>query len=466
MEFPKLVRKKIRLFDFSKCLDASVSPNLRPERAAACFNFRYGDGALKDGEGFEVLKVGGYASRFRGIVPLKIFYYKRYDVERGRQDDRIILYGDNKRVYVKPVNSADGYVYLGDLTFDSAPQGVCYKLNGEDVFILSSGSRIYVYDGETVTDYAAPEITSMLIYNERLFVTTGGESTTLWFSENFDPTNFYVSSTQAGFIDFQDGKGKLLKIAENDGFAYVFRSYGITRVYAPFDQNEFFAANVEVDNVRIIGGSVVDCGKKTVYLTENGFYAFAAGKSSRILKGLDNLLKGCENDDVSAAYCNGRYYASLKMKIDGKVQPVTLSYDVAVGEYYLMRGFEPIDLITVFDDKKNYMLALKKNGDTVYKLTDQGFMDGERVIKSFVTPFTDFNIDGRKTLSAVTLHTATDVFLVFKSDEGEKCLRVFGAAGVQKQSVGLKGVNFSVGIECDLANADISNVTVDFTKIV
>ena len=466
MKFPKLMRKKIRLFDFSRCLDASVSPNLRPDRAAKCFNFRYGDGALKDGEGLEIFKVNDFASTFRGVVPKKIFYYKRYDNELGVKDDRIILYGSNRRIYVKAVTSTIDFAPIPNLFFDTAPQGVCYKLNGEDVFILSSGNRIYVYDGSNITDYAAPEITSMLIYNERLFVTTGGESTTLWFSENFDPTNFYVSSTQAGFIDFQDGKGGLLKIAENDGFAYVFRSYGITRVYAPFDQNEFLSASVEVDNVRIIGGSVVDCGKKTVYLTENGFYAFAAGRSARILKGLDNLLKGCDNESVCATCCNGRYYASLNMKIDDEVCPVTLSYDVSSGEFYLIKGIEPIDMITVFDDSKNYMLALIKDGNTVYKLTDKAVFRDKKLVKTFVTPFTDFNIEGRKTLASISLHSATDAFLTFKSEEGEKRIRVFGSAGVQRQTVGLKGINFSVAIECVYDNSDISNVTVEFTKIV
>ena len=91
MNYPKLRRRKVRLFDFSKGLDASRSTNLYPERAATCFNFRYSDGALKDGEGIKKFSVLGDPPTFNGIEPEKVYYYKRYDYINECDDDRIII---------------------------------------------------------------------------------------------------------------------------------------------------------------------------------------------------------------------------------------------------------------------------------------------------------------------------------------------------------------------------------------
>lgn len=465
MNYPKTKREKVRLFDFSSGLDAKKNENLRPLSAKISFNFSLKDGSLRSGEGAEYFTVSGEPVALTASAPKKIYYYKRYDVLNGVDDDRLILYAADGSLYEKPLFSSGGFSRVGTLSFNSPPEGVCYKLNGDDVIMFSHGERLYVYDGTNVSDYAAPLITSMLVYNERLFVTTGGESTTLWFSENFDPTNWYVSLTEAGFIDFQDGKGKLLKMTESDGYAFVFRKYGITRIYAPFDQSEFTAVNVEADNVKIVGG-VVDCGKKTIYLTDNGFCAFDGSYTSRVLTGIDALIRNVDNSGVKAAFFNGRYYAAIKISTDGKLVDVILSYDVSDGEYYFIEGVAARDITTVFAGEDNYLLLLLDGDNRVYKLSAIS-KAGDKILKKiYETPFTDFFIDGRKTLASVSLSSKKDATLIIKSDEGERRIRVFGSRGIIKQTVGLKGTSFSVRVESVLPEAEISKITLEFVKSV
>ena len=324
---------------------------------------------------------------------------------------------------------------------------------------------MYVYDGENVSDYPAPDITSMCVYNERLFVTTGGESTTLWFSENFDPTNWYVSLTEAGFIDFQDGKGKLLKVTECGGYLFVFRSFGITRVYAPYLQSEFSAANVEVDGVRIIGESVVDCGKKTVYMTENGFYSFDGEFSSKILNKLDGFIDYSQTSDIVSAFHNGRYYAKIKIKIDKKSETVVLSYNLNDGSYYLIKGADVIDLTEVLSDDGAKLFAVVDNDDRICELKKGSYLFEKRLKKIWKTAFSDFDIGGMKTLSKVSLYSKGDIKMKFESDRGEKTVKIYGGKGIRKETIGLKGEDFSVTILSDTEGASVSKVTLEFLKV-
>ena len=467
MYIPSVKKHKVRLFDFSGGIDSSVDEKLNKKGASVSFNFSFKNGALKDGEGFKALSVAGGPCLLDGAAPQKIYYYRRYDPENDVRDDRILVYADDGYIYGRKADAADDFEKIDDLHFDSAPEGVCYKLNGKDVMLFSSEDRIYVYDCDAVSfsSYPAPEITSMCVCNERLFVTTGGESTTLWFSENFDPTNWYVSLSEAGFIDFQDGKGKLLKVVEHNGYVYIFRSYGITRVYAPYLQSEFSTTNIEADSVRIIGKSVVDCGKKIVYMTENGFFSFDGEYSVRILKKLDAYILGVDNESVVSAFYNGRYYAKILVNIGGKIESVVLSYDVTDGDFYLIRGANVIDMLTVLSDEKAKLFALVDGSGCVCELTGSPVCLEKKLKKIWRSPFTDFNVEGLKTLGSVSLYTKGDVRLSFESERGEKCVTVYGGKGIKRETVGLKGEDFSVTITSDTEGANVSNLTLEFLKV-
>ena len=460
IRIPDVKRYKIKLSDFAVGLDSSVDPKLSPRFAEAAFNFVGCDGALKDGEGVKDYAFGEGSCLLSGASPVKLYFYKRYDADEGARDDRLLVYASDGYVYEKTLSGA--FTKISDLHFSAAPEGVSYKYNGNDVFLFSYGDKLYVYDGSAVSGYDAPSITSMCVYNERLFVTTGGESTSLWFSENFDPTNWYVSSTEAGFIDFQDGLGKLVKVVEFDGYAYVFRSFGITRVYAPAEQSEFCAVNLKTDRVRTIGG-IVNCGKRIVYLTENGFYSFNGLSSERILKKADGFIRGVDNDNVVAAFVRGRYYAAITARIAEKLERVVVCYDVNRGDFYFIKGVPVTDLSEVSDYNSVDLCAIVENENGIFAFAPDAIFK-KPLKKIWRSAFTDFGIDGRKTLSRITLYTANDVRIAVRSDDGERSFVLRGGKGLRQETIGLCGENFSVSIISELPRADVSCVTLEFTK--
>ena len=111
----------------------------------------------------------------------------------------------------------------------------------------------------------------MCVHGERLFLTDSSNHNSLWFSDDFDPTNWNVSLSEAGFIDMIGEKGRLLKVISFGGYIYVFRSYGITRVTAYGNQKSFSVADLFVSSGKIRGESITVCGDCVLFFASDGY---------------------------------------------------------------------------------------------------------------------------------------------------------------------------------------------------
>ena len=97
MYIPKLNHYKVKINDFSRAPDSRVNDSLIPSAASVSYNFSFKDGALKDGEGVEVLKVNNSECKLSYRNPLRLYYYHRYDSVNRMNDDRIMAYCDPPR---------------------------------------------------------------------------------------------------------------------------------------------------------------------------------------------------------------------------------------------------------------------------------------------------------------------------------------------------------------------------------
>ncbi|MBP5177419.1 MAG: hypothetical protein ILP02_02410, partial [Clostridia bacterium] len=442
LTYPKLRTMRVALDAFSRGLDKQTDAGLIPDMACDSYNFRLSSGALTDGFGIDELTVGGENKRITSERPYKIYCYKRYDDLLDEYDDRLLVYTKSKKLYELRLSSGEGFTLLNK-TFATPPKAVNYKLNGVDVMIFSTETGLTVYDGETFTDYESPSITSMCLHAERLFITSGGEGTTLWFSENFDPTNWYVSLTKAGFIDFQDGLGKVNCVVEYGGYVYVFRDYGITRVGGYFDQTEFFADNVDVNRDRIFSGTVASTGNFVLYLTSDGFYRFDGSGAYPVMRGLKNALSGIDNEDATAVYHDGRYYCSLKVRIGDKVERRVLCYDVTGGDFYLSKGFQVSDMVSA--PFFGGMLLFAVDGfDRVGVLSDKARLFNMGLEKYWVNNVGDFGVEKPKIMSKIGLSSKGSATVRIKSENGERTIFVKPCDLKKTYPVGLHGVNFQI----------------------
>ncbi|MEG2456726.1 MAG: hypothetical protein RSB08_02760, partial [Clostridia bacterium] len=250
----------IKIFD---SINTLVNENILPLKySPLCYNFTFNGGALDSKMGIEVAKTTVIVTpEGRHLLPdlpegksfKSIHLYRKYDFTNKKRGDKIVVRANDDTYYETALFEVDTFHRITNLSAVGKDCSVSYRYNGEDVFILSSENGFfYVYNGAsltTVTD--APKITSMCVHAERVFATTGGEKNSVWFSDDFNPTNWKVTGTTAGFINFDDDGGAVVKVMTFLDYVYVFREYGIMRLSVYGAQQDFSVSKLYVSAGRI-----------------------------------------------------------------------------------------------------------------------------------------------------------------------------------------------------------------------
>lgn len=419
------------------------------------YNFDLSRGDMRDGKGFAPLSP-------TLVLPSpcrRIYFYKRFSAG-GAVDDRVLFYCDDGYVYERKIGGGT-VKKITDLHFSDEPSCVCYNYNGEDVAILSSaGDGMKIYDGTTVTEVdSAPSVSSMCIHGERLFLTDGSENNSLWFSDDFDPGNWNVSLSEAGFIDMSGFRGRLLKAIAFGGYVYVFRTYGITRVYAYGDQSSFSVADLFVSSGKIRGDSITVCGDSVLFLASDGLYRFDGLSTVRISDAYRDFLDlGYEY--AKGAFYNGRAYFVLRDNYGGANTECLLTVDPKnYADYYFIKGAKPAD-IAVIGGETAYKLVIATTDGEVLEQSDDGRINGVAAEKIWLGKFGDFGITAtRKLLGEVSFYTDGNVTVEINADGA---VRSYFVAGKKTRSVirpDIRADRFSVKIKSTEVNARVVGLT-------
>ncbi len=308
--------------------------------ASKCYNFDTTSGSLREGYGIKTHeRVPDKATRY--------FVYRYYSETAGEYVDQyifqeptgILWFFDTVKNRTLPLS---GFAY-------AATEAINYRLNSKDTLLLSSAGRgLVTWDGSKVREHATPEISSMALHYERLFITSPTEPTKVFFSDDLDPTNWNFGANEGGFIELLDERGALNKVVSFINYLYIFREHGISRVTASGSQDEFAVNNLFVATGRIYPESIAKCGGVIVFAASDGLYRFDGYDCSKILTNLDGLIVGARR---ASAYFDGKYYLSCTMDFrddekvgceadDTHVSNGLLVYDVATGEYSMSRGLD------------------------------------------------------------------------------------------------------------------------------
>lgn len=296
------------LRSFSGNMDARSDPAALPDgRASFISGFDVTDGALTDGYGVEEVE------KYAGKTGTGVWRFSLYDAEAEEYVTYDMYCDAGGYLYF---DSGSGWNLIGGANFSAPPSAVGYRLNGEDSVLFTSPSdRMRVWKGGTSAHVVdSPYITSMAIHFERMFATTSGESNAVYFSDDLDPTNWNDSSLdEGGYVQLLDSRGRLLAVADFLNYVYVFREYGITRLTAYADQEDFRAVNLYVAGGRIYGGSVCACGDTVMLLASDGLHSFDGYSVSDKLRG----VKFLPSPDASAVYADGLYYLAACTAVEG-----------------------------------------------------------------------------------------------------------------------------------------------------
>ena len=459
-KYPSVVRKKITVKSFVNGMRKSVDEKLSDlSTAKLSYNFDYSSGVLKRGGGVKVFNSFNVTNLASNSV-LALYFYKRYDHFLEKMVEKIIYYCSDKHLYSADVTGGT-FTKISDVTFDEKPLAINYDYMDSDVMLFASKSGELYYLNDTVLNRieGAPKITSLCVHKERIFVTTDGEGTSLWFSDDFDPTNWVVSLNEAGFIDFQGEYGKLVKAVSFLDYVYVFRDYGISRVTAYGSQEDFSADTLFGRQGKIYGESVTDCGDFIIMLTTSGIYQFNGLDTVKILSEYDDMITGVDNSLAKGIYVGNVFYLKMKMNVNGKIEDVLLVYDTVKKSSYIARYLNLIDF-SFFGGSVNEAVCLIGTKKYPCMLSNSGTSILDPLVKEWISPFYDLGVNSKlKRLYKLSLYTLDKITLTIECDN-KKLVYNFTGGGVQEVYPALQGELFRISIKSTTNSPEIYNLTV------
>ncbi len=457
----KTVKKKVSLKSFQNSLTENLADGVGGFfDQKYSYNFCSKNGSLQKGIGFNEVFPNIFESL--KIIPKTLYFYRFFDKLSCKNDDRIVVYASDKKLYQIFLKRNNEVKEIIGSNFEISPKCESYNFQGLDTLLFGSDTGdTFILKDETLTLIPdAPKITSLCVHSERLFVTAKNELQTVWFSDDFNPENWSVSLTEAGFIELTGSGGKPLKLIEFLDYVFVFRDYGITRITAFGDQTEFSVDNVYNSSSKIYEKSIIRCGEYIVFACEDGLYRFNGLDTVKILNGIDFNLLQTEENFYSGTFINNTLYMLTKGKIDGKtLKNLILVYDFNYKTAYFVSGI-PLEELCRISGEENFVLGV--SGSKILKLDDSGTVNSKPLEKVWKSVESDFGLQtSKKRLYKVNLSTKERIKLLITVD-GK--VNVYNLRENEKEIFpDLKGDKFSIEIISNSFNPEIKLPTLYFS---
>lgn len=485
----------VRLTDFSNGINTQKSHSVLPlNYAVNSYNFDLSSGALKEGLGLKVFTTpytrfgNTYTKTYdapEGVTKIQNFwFYRRYDYDGEASSPMMLIYGDDNKLYGTTIRSTLGFSEIGSVSFDGDPVGINYRLDNKDCMIFCSTSAqdyLYTWDSiNTVQKYiGCPAVLSLAKHAGRLFATSTGDKKKLYFSDDLDPRNWQASSTEGGYIEISDERGTLNKLIEWNNYLYIIRDYGITRLSAWGEQEDFVVRHLYLSTGRIYANSAVHCGSCILMLCKDGLYLFDGVDTKKINTGLDKFFEGVDNESAVGAFLDGKYYLSCHLNFgDNKTvgcetgtytNNALVEYDISTGKLNILRGvdirlmqnvqtpdFSKLVCCVNTTDQQNILMEVAHDGKVLDVPTT----------KFWGSPTTDLGYpDKKKVLNEIYITSSADAKLVITTDNCERLIDIYASIVPKKYKINLKCSTFSLAFLSDAQSIDILPPTLKATIV-
>lgn len=467
VKLPRVGRYKKQISAYSG-IDFKRDGSIIPFSAAKnAYNVDFSSGALRK----------GYGVTSSSCVPdgaVRYWVYRYYsDKSNSYIDQYIYQYATGLLAYFDTTENDE--VFVTGVGFQPL-EVLNYRLNSKDVLLLScKGRKLVTWDGSKLTEHEkSPDISSMALHYERLFVTSRTERTRVYFSKNLDPTDWDIGKDGGGFIELLDERGFLNKVVSFGSYLYIFREHGISRVTAYGDQSEFTVVNMYATSGQIYPSSITKCGNCIMFLASDGIYCFDGYECKRVL---DNLFPRIEaNDSCTGAYYQGKYFLSCRMHFNddaviadevntGAKINCLIVYDLSTGEYSLTRGLNIGFMNACSYEGKDFLMCCCNGRGCVIEEGKQWFTNA--LPSYWESGDTDLGAPNRvKTITEVAFSNSEDA-----SDDGvELGVNVDGVwhklnltgRGMCATGMNLSGYRFSFSVKTESSAFNITPLSVKY----
>jgi len=435
--------------------------------AKKAFNVSFDKGILTSNIGID--KAQGFLSETtRFDLPVmasskqikNVFHYRYYNA--GAIDHKIIAQLTDGTFWQTKLLSQAGWVQIAGLSVLGDVEGINYRFDGEDIMLFASENAPLAYlKGDVVTMLSdAPHFASIEVYNERVFGCVNGANTRLWFSDDFNPANWEVSSEGAGYIDFVDECGDLLKAVAFLGHLYVFRDYGIFRLIGYGDQSTFTLKRVFTDTGRIYKHTIVNAGDKILFLADEGLFAFDGYDVVRIAKELPDLD---DKEYAVGAYFDKKYFLACKADVDAQyefeedVANSVIVLDLFDKSISMLAGVSVCALVSAKTHFGGEVICAFKTAYTnrLGALSKSGKIFTNNLKKKYVSPRLDMGVAAFKTVRFLSVKTSYDLTLKVVLDGTAYAFDVEGKDAPQQVVVEKAGKTIGFEISTEEQNLNV-----------
>lgn len=371
------------------------------------YNVGFKNGSLVSAPGVSPAVLEGSTVAAHGLTTsyfCKMWQYKRFDPINQVRDDRLITAQFAGKSYSAPLSNVNAFTNTGTTWATRMNvEGLNANVNGEDVFIFYKRNGGYsVFNGTTSTASAySPAFTSVTWYKGRVYGTTW-ESQKIYYSALNSYTNFgldpEVDASDSGWLEIANEGGTPRKIIELNDYLYIFCDNTIYRYAVLSDFSEFRVTKVFKVSGMIAFDSIVTCGDKIYFVTDEGVYSFDGYIAKKVYRSITPLIEDVNN--AVGCYYDFKYYLALRMKRDeyvvGTENDVVISqsdnnavfiFDLLTGEITIMRGLSVGSFCEVSTTAENRLLIAAKR---VYQrrigmLDDSGMLYGTKLKKRWTS---------------------------------------------------------------------------------
>lgn len=345
----------------------------------------------------------------------------------GAGEEIIVALMQNGKLYTARFND-ETFTYADvDFTTHNVTFLDYHYGNADCLIITCDDGQSYIFDGTTFTQILhAPRMNSACIHNGRVYGTVSRGVNRLYFSDDLDPTNWNVSLTEGGYIDFPDEGGKVTGVTSFKGNLYIFREFAIHKLSAYIDQTDYVMTKVLNGASRIYFKGSAVCSDAMIILTDDGFLRYDGYGFSRVFRGVDPLISG--RSHAVSCYFNDKYYLSCSIKrdnvivgdeiVDTNVNNGILIYDFADESFGIFRGtdvgyFMPVNLSGTYE--LFVLFGSMYRGLSIGVVDDSGKLFGTSLHKLWRSPYTDFaDVNQDKVLKRLFITTDSPVALKIK----------------------------------------------------
>ena len=404
-------RKKYKISNF-RGVNTTVAEEVMPfGYSPKSYNYAFNRGTLEPGVGMSLgyIDINGTRRAIKKrTVNARFKKFFRYTIHSNTTViEKLVAYGDDGKLYDICLNDPyAAFQLIGD--YGQVLDGVPYRYNNLDGLLLSTSTGLYFLYNISMTRLSFSEIfTTMCTHSDRVFAVLYLDEFRLYFSDDFNPSNWNISLREGGYITFGTEMGKLVKLISFGGELYLFFEHGIMRMTAYNDQTDFRLNKLYLSVGTINKDTIVSCGDRIMFTSSEGVFVFDGLSVHKVLTEIEGLFSA-KQESAHAVFQGGKYYLACNLDMDSTLTSGTNSlilYDVWKNTFDIAHDIRvvsmaPLDLETV----RGVLADVNYPTDFLGVVDYSGKVDTSVTSKLWSSPVTALGVnEGKKILREMRL---------------------------------------------------------------